>query len=180
MKKVFLFLITGFEEIEALSSVDILRRAGVDVATVSLTDSLNVTGSHQITVVADVLFKDVKLAEADMLVIPGGTTKFNEHEAFKKAYLDFANSGKKIAAICAAPMVLGGLGLLKGKKATAYPGFEKYLDGAILATDQSVVVDGQITTGKGPGFSLLFALELVEQLLGKAKRDEVAKGLLLL
>lgn len=113
-----------------------------------------------------------------MLVLPGGTTNYNEHEAMKKELLAFANKGEKVAAICASPMVLGGLGLLKGKNATCYPGFEQYLTGANLQTDKAVVVDGNITTGRGPGLTIDFALCLVEQLAGKAKRDEVAAGLL--
>lgn len=179
MKTVFLFLITGFEEIEALATVDILRRAGIEVKTVSLTSEQIVTGSHGIPVTADIMFANYKEQDARMLVIPGGTPAYNDHQEFKQAILAFANKGKQVAAICAAPMVLGGLGLLKGKKATCYPSFEKYLDGAILATDEAVVVQENITTGKGPGLTFHFALSLVEQLEGKPKRDEVAKGLLL-
>lgn len=178
MKFAFLFLITGFEEIEALATVDILRRGGVDVKTVSLTDSKTVVGGHNVTVVADILFSDYKEEDARILVFPGGTTAFNDHQAFKDALLSFYKKGEKIAAICASPMVLGGLGLLKGKNATCYPGFEKYLDEAILKTEEAVVIDGNITTGRGPGLTIDFALSLVEQLQGKAKRDEVAKGLL--
>lgn len=178
MKTIFVFLITGFEEIEALGTVDILRRAGLNVKTVSLTDNKQVVSSHQVPVVADLMFDDVDFSTAQMLVLPGGTTNFNEHEGMKKEVLSFANKGEKVAAICASPMVLGGLGLLKGKNATAYPGFEKYLDGANLQTDKAVVVDGNITTGRGPGLTIDFALSLVEQLAGKGKRDEVAAGLL--
>lgn len=179
MKDIFVFLTTGFEEIEALGTIDILRRAGLSVKSVSLTDSKQVTSSRNVTVVADVMFDEVKnFADAEMLVLPGGTPKFNEHEAMKKEILAFANAGKKVAAICASPMVLGGLGLLKGKRATAYPGFEKYLEGATLQTDQAVVVDGNIITGRGPGLTIDFALKLVEIVAGKDKRNEVANGLL--
>lgn len=179
MKTVFLFLITGFEEIEALATVDILRRGGLDVKTVSLTGEVIVIGSHNIPVVADILFKDYNESEAKMLVIPGGTTLYNEHAEFKDAVYKFAKAGNKVAAICASPMVLGQLGLLQGKKATCYPGFEEYLDGAILTLQDSVVVQGNITTGKGPGLTFDFALSLLEQISGKEKRDEVARGLLL-
>lgn len=96
----------------------------------------------------------------------------------KKELRAFANKGEKVAAICASPMVLGGLGLLDGKNATCYPGFEQYLKGATLQTDKAVVVDGNITTGRGPGLTIDFALNLVEQLAGKEKRDAVAAGLL--
>lgn len=178
MKTVFIFLITGFEEIEALATVDVLRRAGLNVKTVSLTKEKNVTGSHGVPVVADMMFADFKAEEAEMLVLPGGTPAYNDHEGVKKEILAFANKGEKVAAICASPMVLGGLGLLEGKEATAYPGFEQYLTKAILKTNEAVVVADNITTGRGPGLTLHFALSLVEQLAGKAKRDEVAKGLL--
>lgn len=178
MKTVYLFLITGFEEIEALATVDTLRRAELDVKTVSLTDNKVVMGSHGVPVTADIMFSEGSYANAEMLVLPGGTPAYNEHEGVKKEILAFANKGEKVAAICASPMVLGGLGLLEGKKATCYPGFEQYLTGAVLNTDQAVVVDGNITTGRGPGLTTDFALSLVEQIAGKSKRDEVAKGLL--
>lgn len=178
MKTVYLFLITGFEEIEALATVDILRRAELDVKTVSLADNKIVVGSHGVPVTTDIMFSEGSYANAEMLVLPGGTPAYNDHEGVKKEILAFANKGEKVAAICASPMVLGGLGLLQGKKATCYPGFEQYLTGAVLNTDQAVVVDGNITTGRGPGLTIDFALSLVEQIAGKAKRDEVAKGLL--
>lgn len=178
MKTVFIFLITGFEEIEALATVDILRRAGLNVKTVSLTEDKTVVSSHGVPVVADMMFADFDASQAQMLVLPGGTPAYNDHEGVKKEILAFANKGEKVAAICASPMVLGGLGLLEGKEATAYPGFEQYLTKAVLKTDEAVVIDGNITTGRGPGLTIPFALSLVEQLDGKAKRDEVAKGLL--
>lgn len=178
MKTVFIFLTTGFEEIEALGTIDVLRRGGLDVKSVSLTGNKEVVGSHQIPVIADLKFEEVDFSQAEMLILPGGTTKFNEHEDMKKEVLAFANKGEKVAAICASPMVLGGLGLLKGKNATAYPGFEQYLDGATLQTDKAVVIDGNITTGRGPGLTIDFALSLVEQLVGKKTRDAVASGLL--
>lgn len=178
MKTIFLFLTTGFEEIEAMATVDILRRAELDVKTVSLTDSKQVVASHQVPVVADLMFDEADFSKAEMLVLPGGTPKFNEHENMKKELLAFANKGERVAAICASPMVLGGLGLLKGKNATCYPGFEQYLEGAILQTDKAVVVDGNIITGRGPGLTIDFALKLVELVAGKDKRDAVAAGLL--
>lgn len=179
MKKALIFLTTGFEEIEALATVDILRRGEVDVKIVSLTDQKTVTGSHGISVVADLLFSEADFIATHMLILPGGTPKINDHEGLKKQVKAFAEADKDIAAICAAPMVLGGLGLLKGKSATCYPGFEKYLDGATLKTQEAVVVDGKIVTGRGPGLTFDFALYLLEVLASKAKRDEVAKGLLL-
>ncbi|MDR1092453.1 MAG: DJ-1/PfpI family protein [Prevotella sp.] len=178
MKTIFVFLTTGFEEIEAVATVDVLRRAGLDVKTVSLTGNKQVVASHGVTVVADLLFEEADFLQAEMLVLPGGTTKFNEHDGMKKEVLAFANKGEKVAAICASPMVLGGLGLLNGKNATCYPGFKQYLKGAILQTDKAVVVDGNITTGRGPGLTIDFALKLVELIAGKEKRDTVAAGLL--
>lgn len=179
MKTTYIFLTTGFEEVEALAAVDVLRRAGVNAKTVSVEDSRQVVASHGVKVEADLLFTEANFSDAELLVLPGGTTRLNEFEELKKLLLTFYGAGIKIAAICAAPMVLGGLGLLKGKKATCYPSFEKYLTGAILATDQPVVIDGNIVTGKGPAFALEFALTLAELIAGKAKRDEVAAGLLL-
>jgi 4-methyl-5(b-hydroxyethyl)-thiazole monophosphate biosynthesis len=178
MKTIFIFLTTGFEDIEAIATIDILRRAELNVKSVSLTDSKQVMSSHQVLVTADLMFDRVDFSEAELLILPGGTTRFNEHENMKKELLAFANKGEKVAAICASPMVLGGLGLLDGKKATCYPGFEQYLKGATLQTDKAVVVDGNITTGRGPGLTIDFALNLVEQLAGKEKRDAVAAGLL--
>lgn len=178
MKNIFVFLTTGFEEIEALGTIDILRRAELNVKSVSLTDNKQVVSSRGITVIADLMFEEVDFSTSEMLVLPGGTPKYNEHEGMKKEILTFVNEGKKVAAICASPMVLGGLGLLKGKRATCYPGFEKYLEGATLETDKAVIVDGNIITGRGPGLTIDFALKLIEQVVGVAKKDEVAKALL--
>jgi 4-methyl-5(b-hydroxyethyl)-thiazole monophosphate biosynthesis len=178
MKTIYVFLTTGFEEVEALAAVDVLRRAGLNVKTVSVESSRQVEASHQVEVTADLLFGEADFSDAELLVLPGGTTRLNEFEKLKTLLLYFDKVGGKIAAICAAPMVLGGLGLLNGKKATCYPGFEKFLTGATLATDLPVATDGNIVTGKGPAFALEFALTLVEAVAGKAKRDEVAAGLL--
>lgn len=178
MKPVLLFLIDGFEEIEALATVDVLRRAGIGVKTVSLTGSRTVTGNHHIPVTADTVFEDVDTSNARMLVIPGGTPAFNGHEGLRRAVADFHSAGGSVAAICASPMVLGTLGILRGRRATCYPGFEGYLEGAVLATDQPVVVDGNVVTGRGPGLTLDFALTLVGILAGEEKRAEVARQIL--
>ena len=179
MNKNYIFLVTGFEEIEALATVDILRRGGVTVQLVSLMDTITVTGRNGVSVVADIMFDSVDFDNAEMLILPGWTAKIDEHNGLKKAILAHSAKGKRVAAICAAPMVLGGLGLLKGKRATCYPGMESYLSGAVLKTKEAVVVDGLITTGKGPGLTFDFALELLSQLKGKATADEVAGQLLL-
>lgn len=179
MTQAYLVLIDGFEEIEALATLDILRRGGVEVKTVSLTASAQVTGGHNVPVIADCLFDAVDFADAQILIIPGGTTAFNDHEGLKAQVMQFVEADKKVAAICAAPMVLGGLGVLDGKKATCYPGFEQYLNGADLQAGAAVVVDGDIITGRGPGLAMAFGLQLLEILAGSAKRDEVSAGLLL-
>ena len=172
MKRVLIFLTTGFEEIEALATMDILRRGGVNIQSVSLTGDRTVSGGHQISVITDYLFEEVNFTEAQMLILPGGTVKINEHGGLKREILAFAAQGKPVAAICAAPMVLGGLGLLKDKRATCYPGYEKYLTGAQV-TQSSVVVDGNITTGKAAGYTLDFALELLLQLKGKEAAEDI-------
>ncbi len=169
MKKVYVFFADGFEDIEALGTVDILRRGGVDVKTVSVMGREWVTTAHSVTLKADMLFEDGGYDDADMLVLPGGAAPgalfLNDHLGLKALLADHALRGTKIAAICAAPMVLGTLGLLRDKKATCYPGFEKYLDGATY-TAELVTVDGQYTTGRGPGATFEFAYELLGQLCG--------------
>lgn len=181
MKKVALFLANGFEEIEALATVDILRRAEIPVQTVSITNNVVVTGAHNIPVTADTTFDKTNFSDVEVLVLPGGmpgAKHLNEHEGVKSLIKEFNDKGNLIAAICAAPMVLGGLGLLDDKKATCYPGFESELIGA-KSTNESVVSDNNITTGRGPGLAFDFALSLVEQIAGIATRKEVQQGLLL-
>jgi 4-methyl-5(b-hydroxyethyl)-thiazole monophosphate biosynthesis len=179
--EVYLFLAEGFEEIEAISTIDILRRGGLEVVTVSVTGKNRVTGAHQIPVVADKLFDETDFSAGQMLVLPGGmpgAKNLNAHAGLKALLKQYAAEGKKIAAICAAPLVLGGLDLLQGKKATAYPGFEDTLRGANYVEDK-VVKDGNIITGRGPGFAFDFGLALVAELQGKNKAGEVSTGLLL-
>jgi 4-methyl-5(b-hydroxyethyl)-thiazole monophosphate biosynthesis len=181
MKKVVLFLANGFEEIEALGTLDILRRAQIPVKTVSISDDKTVTGAHNISVIADTIFAEADFTEVEVLVLPGGmpgAKHLNEHEGVKNLLLEFNKQQKMIASICAAPMVLGGLRLLEGRRATCYPGFEPELIGAQV-TGENVVVDGNLTTGKGPGLVFDFALRLVEQIAGISTRREVQQGLLL-
>lgn len=175
MKHVFAHLAEGFEEVEALAVVDVLRRAEVDVTMVSVTGNLLVTGSHNITVKADVLFEDADYTKADMLFLPGGLPGTNNLEAHKGliTQLENFNAQKQLlAAICAAPSVFGKLNFLQGKKATCYPGFESYLAGADVVTNPAVA-DGHIVTGKGIGAAFEFSLLLVEKLVSK----EVAQNL---
>jgi 4-methyl-5(b-hydroxyethyl)-thiazole monophosphate biosynthesis len=180
MKTAYLFLASGFEETEAIGAVDVLRRGGVETIIVSITEETKVTGAHGIPVVADVLFQEADFGDADALVLPGGMPGSNNLNAFaplKELLLKQYKQGKIVAAICAAPLVLGGLGLLKGRKATCYPGFEHSLEGAILS-GEAVAVDLPLITGRGPGLVFDFALALVSALRGEAVAEEVAAGLL--
>ena len=177
--KVFVFLADGFEEIEGLTVVDILRRAGVDVTMMSVTGSLSIRGSHDIGVQADCLFDAKEAGEADMLVLPGGmpgTLTLKEHEGLNELLRKFDREKRNIAAICAAPSILGGLGMLKGKKACSYPGFEDKLDGADVQ-QVPVVTDGHITTGRGMGVAIPFALRLTAILCGEDNAEEVRKSI---
>ena len=181
MKCAFVFLASGFEETEALGTVDVLRRAGIQAATVSITGEKAVTGSHQITVEADYLLEEAPLANASALILPGGlpgATNLNACVPLKEALLQQYREGGIVAAICAAPMVLGGLGLLKGRKATCYPGFEEHLIGA-ETRGADVEVDGNVITGKGPSLVFKFGLALVVAIKSEAVAEEVAAGMLL-
>jgi len=181
MKKVFILLAAGFEETEAVATIDVLLRGEIDVTSVSITGNMLVVGAHGIVVKADVLFDKADFSLGDMLILPGGmpgASNLNAHPGAKSILKQYAADGKKVAAICAAPLVLGGLDLLQGKKATAYPGFESTLKGATYV-NSPVVKDGNIITGRGPGFAFQFGLAIVEELQGKAKADVVAEGLLL-
>ena len=177
---VYVHLAEGFEEIEALTVVDLLRRAGIEVETVSVTGHLAVFGAHGIEVVADILFEDAVYSTCDMIVLPGGmpgATNLDAHEGLREKIYSFHNQGKKLAAICAAPLVLGHAGVLKGKKATCYPSFEKELEGAEVLEDR-VVSDQGVITSRGPATAMAFALALVEDLKNKEAADEIASGLL--
>ena len=181
MAKVFVFLADGFEDVEALIPVDVLRRGGVEVITVSVNDTVAVTSAHGVMIMADALFEDVEgvLKEADLLLLPGGmpgATNLNGCEPLKKALVNQFEQGKKVAAICAAPLVLGGLGLLRGKNATCYPGFEHTLEGANY-TAELFTVDGFVTTGEGPAAAFPFAYSLLEQLTDAQTAHDVAEGM---
>ncbi len=163
---VFVHLADGFEEIEALAVVDVLRRADIAVRTVSVTGDRNVRGAHDIVVVADLLFQEADYAQCEMIVLPGGmpgTTNLAKHEGLIKQIGAFAQEGKWIAAICAAPSILGKMSLLTGRRATSFPGYENDMIGAIYTEDR-VVLDGNFITSRGAGTAVEFALELVEQL----------------
>lgn len=180
MSKIYVFLADGFEEIEGLTVVDLLRRAGEACVTVSISDSLEVTGSHQIKLQADTRFADTDFSDASMLVLPGGMpgTRYLGAHAGLCALLKAAKQeGKTVAAICAAPSVLGKLGLLAGEKAACYPGFEDALEGATV-TMEPVAVSGQLITSRGMGTAIPFALALIERLQGKEAADKIGKSII--
>ncbi len=179
MGTVYVFFADGFEEIEALTVVDTLRRAGMNVEIVSVTPDEIVVGAHDVSLLCDINFENCDFFDADLLLLPGGmpgAAALDKHVGLRKLILDFAAKSKPIGAICAAPMVLGKLGLLKGKKATCYPGFEQYLEGA-ECVNEHVVRDGNIITAMGPGAAMEFALAIVEMLSGKEKVDELAEAM---
>ena len=168
---IYMFLANGFEEVEALAPLDLLRRAGCDVTTVAVGGSDTVVGAHGIAVGADIpdtMFRDSK---PEMIILPGGmpgTKHLDASRTVDAALRSAANTGAYIAAICAAPMVLGKRGYLQGKAAVCFPGFEEYLEGAILQPKGvTVAVDGKIITAVGMGAAIDFGLELVEVLKGK-------------
>lgn len=163
MKECYIFLAEGFEEIEALTVVDILRRDNIVIKTVSITDKKQVMGAHSIPVIADKVLKDIDIKDAALLILPGGmpgTNNLKECDKLMDMLKQFAGTNRRVAAICAAPTVLGSLGLLEGKKACCYPGMESGLTGAEVSMDE-VVTDGNITTSRGMGTAIPFALELV-------------------
>ena len=177
--KAFVFLATGFEEVEAVGTIDILRRGDIDTVTVSVTGDYTVTGVHGIPVVADQLFEDIDLSNCDALVLPGGgpgSVNLNQHTGLRQALVEAFESGQLIAAICASPRVFGSLGLLNGKNATCYPGIEPELTGANILS-ASVVVDQNIITGRGPGLVFDFGLAILTYL--NANADQIAEDLLL-
>jgi len=179
-RKIAVHLADGFEEIEAISIIDVLRRAGLDVLTVSVTGKLEVNGAHQINVLADKLFENVDYSRIYMIVLPGGmpgASNLNAHEGLKEQIVKFNNENRPLAAICAAPLVYGNLGILNGKQAVCYPGFEKYLKGAEVLSNP-FVESGNVITGRGPGVAIQFALKLVEKLVSAEKAETLAGQML--
>lgn len=163
MRSVYVFCADGFEEVEGLTAVDLLRRAGVSVTMVSIMGRTKITGARNISVNTDILIEDIK-EEADMLVLPGGmpgTNYLRDHEGLAELLKKQYEAGKWVAAICAAPSVFGGLGFLKDRKATSYP----------------VAVDGNVVTSRGVGTAIAFALKLIEVLISKEKADEIAASI---
>lgn len=180
MKQVSVFLADGFEEIEGLTVVDILRRAGVRVDTVSVTGDKTIHGAHQIDVQADFLFEEMDFEQADMLVLPGGmpgTLNLMNHKGLQELLKAYHEKGRYIAAICAAPSIFGRLGFLKGRRACCYPSFEEKLEGAEVVCDP-VSVDGHIITSRGMGTAILFALKLTALLCGEEKAEEIGRSII--
>lgn len=178
---VYVILGTGFEEVEAIAPVDILRRCGVTVKTAGI-GGLQITGAHGITVTADCTVDDLDLDVMDMIVLPGGlggVASINSSEAALAAVSKAWNDGKYVAAICAGPTVLARLGLTAGKSVTGYPGTEPQLGDCQYVSDAPVVVDGRLITSRGPGTALLFGWKLAEILCGAEAAAQVAAGMLL-
>jgi len=175
-KKVVILFADGLEECEGLICVDLLRRAGLDVTIASISDRREVTTSHKVTVIADALASDLEPADYDLCIVPGGLKGVNNLKAspLTTKFVTYFSTqeGKEMAAICAGPSVLGVLGLLKGQKATCYPGFEDQLEGAEFVKEP-VVESGRFVTANGLGAAIPFALTLIKRLVSKDEADEV-------
>lgn len=174
--KAYIFLAEGFEEIEAVTPIDILRRASIETITVSISASNAVTGAHGISFIADKLFHQIVVANEDYLILPGGmpgTANLMAHSGLNELIQKQYNNNQQMAAICAAPSFFGKLGFLEGKEAISYPGFEKNLIGAIIS-EKNVVKADNIITAKALGVSIPFSLQIVETIKGKAIADKIA------
>lgn len=179
---VYLHLANGFEEIEAVTVADVLRRGGVTVQLVSMESTLDVSGSHKITVRADIMFQEADYDSCELMVFPGGmpgTKNLMNHRELMETLVRFASEGKPIAAICAAPMIFGHTGLAAGRKATIFPGMESELKGATLSPD-NVVIDGNMITSKGPATAMAFGLALVGYLKGDQIQNKLKGDLLII
>lgn len=179
MSKIGIFMADGCEEIEGLTVVDIARRAQLEIVMISITGKKEVSGSHNITFLADALASEVNYGELDGIVLPGGmpgTLHLGEDETVNKVIHEFAAEGKLVCAICAAPSVLGAAGVLEGKHATCHPGFEEKLTGAKTSKEE-VVVDGNIITSRGMGTAIPFALEIVRYFADDAAVEKLKTSL---
>ena len=182
MAKVYVFLAEGFEDVEALIPIDVLRRGGVDVVTVSISEFPLVTSAHGVNIEADMIFEQGDFDDADLLMLPGGMPGSNNlyaHAGLRKVLMAQFQADKKISAICAAPgVVLAPLGILKGKQATCYPGFDVALaENGASYTGDLVTVDGNVTTAEGPAAAFPYAYELLSQLVDKQTSDQIAEGM---
>ena len=173
---IYMFLTDGFEEVEAFTPLDVLRRCGAEVKTVGVS-SKAVTGSHDIKSEADIMIDEVSMENMEMVILPGGPGFGGLKTEKVFDIINYAaDNDIYIAAICAAPSVIGEMGLLKGKKATAYPGYEKYLEGAEALPDK-VVCDGKYITAKGAGAASEFAFALAEIICGREKAMEIKNAM---
>lgn len=180
MKTVFVFLAEGFEEIEAVTTIDLLRRAGLSVITISVEDSLEVTGAHHIPVIADRHISNIDELKADAFVLPGGlpgVSNLAKSETLLDILRKAQNDSKLLAAICAAPSILGELGMLDGKTATCYPSFEEKL-GDYQATESAVVLSDGVITARSAGVTIPFALEIIKYLLDEETAQSVANAII--
>ena len=178
---IHLFLATGFEEIEALATLDVLRRCNLEVSTVSITGTRLIHGAHGIPIMADTLLGKSEIDNSECLILPGGmpgARNLCACDSLRRALQQHNKKGTLIAAICAAPMVLGELGILQGKNATCYPGFEEYLKGAVCVKDLAVK-DGNIITAKGPGATWDFAFKIAEHFVPVQRIKQLKSDLLL-
>jgi len=182
MGKAAIFLATGFEEIEAISIIDVLRRGEVKLDIVSVSGMEFVEGAHGIVVKSDALFFSIDFSEYDLFILPGGmpgSLNLAKHEGLCDLLLQIHQKGKHIGAICAAPSVLGQIGILEGHQATCYPGFEKKLTGAVVL-DKDVVRDNNLITGKGAGVAMHFALELLKDYKSIDEVNELSEKLIMI
>lgn len=180
MSKAYVFFADGFEEIEALAVVDVLRRGGVETVMVSIMENEFVISSHKITVKCDICFEQEDFSGGDILVLPGGmpgTNALMAHSGLRELLFDYRDKNKKLAAICAAPSVLGMNGLLKGKKAICFPGFEDKLLAADVQTGKKVVEDGNIITAKGMGVATEFGLAILKALEGEETAKKIVAAI---
>lgn len=178
--KIYAFLADGFEDVEALAVIDVCRRANLDVKTVSIMPTEVVESAHGVKMIADSLFADNDYSDADMLFLPGGmpgASNLDAHEGLRNAIMQHHKADKPLAAICAAPLVYGNLGLAQGKNMTCYPGFEKFLSGANY-TASLVEVDGKMLTGKGPAAALALGYAIVTYFCGEEQADALRAGMM--
>ena len=182
MKTSFLFLAEGFEEMEAIATIDIMRRAGFNLTTVSISSNLDVAGAHGVTIKADSLFNETNFTDAEWLILPGGlpgASNLAEYKPLNELLVGHNNNNGHIAAICASPaVVLAPLGILDGREAICYPGFEDAMKSAKKGY-MPVCQDGNIITANGPATAVTFALAIVARSAGEEKAREIAEGLLL-
>lgn len=181
MKRLGIFMADGCEEIEGLAVVDLVRRTKeIEITTISITDTKQIVGAHKITFMTDAVLAEVNFDDLDGVILPGGmpgTTNLGANETVTAVIKKFAAEGKMVAAICAAPSVLGAVGILEGRHATCYPGFEDKLAGAVVLED-AVVIDGHIITSRGMGTAIDFGLAIIWHLLGDETAENVKNGIM--